>query len=109
MRPGRSVPETSNSVGDRLPWPSPSRTPFSNAAKQESTPSNRSTARASGKPALISVTSLVGSDVDPTAAVVASRRAGEPWFCLEQPDRSGSALAAIGSVHVVEARGAGRF
>ena len=66
-------------------------------------------ARATGKPALASVTAEVGREVDPTAAVVASRRPGEPWFCLEQPDRDRSALAAIGSVHVLEARGADRF
>jgi isochorismate synthase len=66
-------------------------------------------ARATGKPVLASVTAEVGPEVDPTAAAVASRRAGEPWFCLEQPDRGRSALAAIGCVHVFEARGADRF
>jgi salicylate biosynthesis isochorismate synthase len=66
-------------------------------------------ARASGKPALVSVTVGVGPEVDPTAAAVASRRPGEPWFCLEQPDRDRSALAAIGFAHVLEARGADRF
>jgi isochorismate synthase len=66
-------------------------------------------ARAIGKPVLVSVTAAVGPDVDPTAAAVASRRAGEPWFCLEQPDRGRSALAAIGCVHVFEAQGADRF
>jgi salicylate biosynthesis isochorismate synthase len=66
-------------------------------------------ARATGAPTLASVTAEVGSGVDPTAAVVASRRPGEPWFCLEQPDRDGSALAAIGCVRMLEARGAGRF
>ena len=28
----------------------------------------------------------------------ASRRAGEPWFCFEQPDRDGAALATVGRV-----------
>ena len=28
----------------------------------------------------------------------ASRTAGEDWFCFEQPDRDGSALAALGTV-----------
>ena len=50
-------------------------------------------ARASGKPVLVSVTASVDGGLDPTAAAVASRRPGEPWFCLEQPDRDGSALA----------------
>jgi salicylate biosynthesis isochorismate synthase len=66
-------------------------------------------ARASGKPVLASVTASVKQSLDPTAAAVASRRPGEPWFCLEQPDRDGSALAAIGCVRVLEARGADRF
>ncbi len=39
----------------------------------------------------------------------ASRRAGEPWFCLEQPDRDRSALAALGCVAALSASGAGRF
>ena len=66
-------------------------------------------ARSTGKPALASVTTSVDGGLDPTAAAVASRRPGEPWFCLEQPDRDRSALAAIGCVHVLEARGADRF
>src|SRR5205807_1246033 len=51
----------------------------------------------------------VGVEVDPTAVAVLSRRPGEPWFCLEQPDRDGYAVAAIGSVRTLEARGRGRF
>jgi menaquinone-specific isochorismate synthase len=66
-------------------------------------------ARASGKPVLASVTASVDASLDPTAAAVASRRPGEPWFCLEQPDRDGSALAALGCVHVLQGRGADRF
>lgn len=67
-------------------------------------------ARATGRPALASVTASVDSAVDPTAVAVASRRPGEPWFCFEQPDRERFALAAIGGVVVVEdARGPGRF
>jgi salicylate biosynthesis isochorismate synthase/menaquinone-specific isochorismate synthase len=41
--------------------------------------------------------------------VAASRRRGEHWFCLEQPDREGSAIAALGAVRTLEARGRGRF
>ncbi|HLN14612.1 MAG TPA: isochorismate synthase [bacterium] len=66
-------------------------------------------ARATGTPALVSVTGRVDTAVDPTAVAVASRRPGEPWFCLEQPDRDGYALAAIGSVCELEARGPDRF
>src|SRR6478672_7066062 len=47
--------------------------------------------------------------VDPVAAVVASRRAGEPWFCFEQPDRDGQALAALGCVRAIESAGRDRF
>ena len=46
---------------------------------------------------------------DPSAAVFASRRAGDRWFCWEQPDRDGFALAALGSAHEVVSRGPGRF
>src|SRR5436305_10584307 len=66
-------------------------------------------ARSTGAPVLVSVTSLVDGQTDPTAVAAASRRPGEPWFCLEQPDREGSALAAIGSVRAVEAHGPDRF
>src|SRR6185437_1984041 len=66
-------------------------------------------ARTTGTPALVSVTAGVDSSVDPSAVAVASRRPGEPWFCLEQPDRDRCAMAAIGCVRALEARGAGRF
>ena len=66
-------------------------------------------ARATGIPALVSVTGHVDPAVDPTAVAVASRRPGESWFCLEQPDRDGYAVAAIGSVRALEPRGADRF
>lgn len=45
---------------------------------------------------------------DPAATIFASRRVGEPWFCLEQPDR-GVAVAALGSVLKVTAAGPDRF
>jgi len=66
-------------------------------------------ARSSGTPVLVSVTSAVDGNTDPTAVVAASRSPGEPWFVLEQPDRDGSALAAVGSVRALEARGRDRF
>jgi salicylate biosynthesis isochorismate synthase/menaquinone-specific isochorismate synthase len=46
---------------------------------------------------------------DPSAAVFASRLAGDRWFCWEQPDRDGFTIAALGSVHEVASRGIGRF
>ncbi len=66
-------------------------------------------ARATGTPALVSVTARVDPAADPTAVAVASRRGGEAWFCLEQPDRDGSAVAGIGSVRALEAVGPDRF
>jgi salicylate biosynthesis isochorismate synthase/menaquinone-specific isochorismate synthase len=46
---------------------------------------------------------------DPSAAVFGSRRADDRWFCWEQPDRDGFALAALGSAHEVTSRGPDRF
>jgi salicylate biosynthesis isochorismate synthase/menaquinone-specific isochorismate synthase len=66
-------------------------------------------ARATGTPVLTSVTSAVDPAVDPTAVAVASRRPGEHWFAIEQPDREGYAVAGIGCVRALEARGVGRF
>ena len=66
-------------------------------------------ARAEGAPRLASATTLLAEGLDPTAIAAASRRSSEHWFCLEQPDRQGSALAALGCVRVVQARGEDRF
>jgi salicylate biosynthesis isochorismate synthase/menaquinone-specific isochorismate synthase len=57
---------------------------------------------------LVSVTAPVEVD-DPSAAVFASRLAGDRWFCWEQPERDGFAIAALGSAHEVVSRGSGRF
>lgn len=46
---------------------------------------------------------------DVTAAVLASRLASDRWFCWEQPERDGFALAALGSARDVVARGPERF
>ena len=46
---------------------------------------------------------------DPSGVVLPSRRSAEAWFCLEQPDRGGTALAALGSVHELTASGPDRF
>jgi salicylate biosynthesis isochorismate synthase/menaquinone-specific isochorismate synthase len=55
------------------------------------------------------VTVAVDASVDPSAVVAASRRPGEPWFVLEQPDRAASALAALGCAAALEAAGTDRF
>jgi isochorismate synthase len=47
--------------------------------------------------------------VDPSAVICASRRPGESWFCFEQPDRGGAALAGLGQVACLEDSGPDRF
>ena len=59
--------------------------------------------------ALAAVTVALDPRTDPTAVVVASRRAGEPWFVFEQPDRERSALATLGCVKALESQGPDRF
>ncbi len=66
-------------------------------------------ARRRGAGVLASVTVPVDPRVDPAAVAFAARRPGEPWFCLEQPDREGAALAALGRVVALDDRGPGRF
>jgi salicylate biosynthesis isochorismate synthase/menaquinone-specific isochorismate synthase len=56
-----------------------------------------------------SATIRLAEALDPTAVTVASRRPAEHWFCLEQPDRQGWALGALGCVRALEARGEDRF
>ena len=56
---------------------------------------------------VVSVTVPYGC-ADPIATVFASRRAGEPFFCWEQPDRN-LRLAALGRVHEITSRGPDRF
>jgi len=58
---------------------------------------------------LASVTVPLDREVDPTAIVAASRRPGEPWFCLEQPARDRSVIAAVGCARALEAGGPERF
>ena len=66
-------------------------------------------ARRSGRPVLLGLTVRVAANVDPSAVVFASRAAGEDWFCFEQPDREGSAIAALGTVARLQASGTDRF
>jgi isochorismate synthase len=60
-----------------------------------------------GARTLVSVTSPI-DDIDPCAAVFASRLASDRWFCWEEPER-GFALAALGVVEEVASRGPDRF
>jgi salicylate biosynthesis isochorismate synthase/menaquinone-specific isochorismate synthase len=66
-------------------------------------------ARAGGGTVLASVSCKLDATIDPTAAIAASRRAGEPWFCFEQPALDGAAVATAGCVRSIEARGPRRF
>src|SRR4051794_23911230 len=59
--------------------------------------------------ALAAITVALAPQADPSSLVLASRRGGEPYFCFEQPDRDGAALAALGCVEAIEARGPDRF
>ena len=65
-------------------------------------------ARSSGTPVLVSVCSVIRSAPDPSAVVARSRRPDEPWFCFEQPERDGFALAALGQVRTLERAGPDR-
>jgi salicylate biosynthesis isochorismate synthase/menaquinone-specific isochorismate synthase len=65
-------------------------------------------ARATGEPILVSLTAPLPGNSDPTAIAVASRNAGEHWFCFEQPDRDRAAIAALGCVLALEASGENR-
>jgi salicylate biosynthesis isochorismate synthase len=62
-----------------------------------------------GGRALASVTVPVPAGVDLSAAVLAARRPGDRWLCIEQPDRDGYAVCGLGAAAVVEAAGPDRF
>jgi salicylate biosynthesis isochorismate synthase/menaquinone-specific isochorismate synthase len=61
-----------------------------------------------GSGVLASVTFEASAEADPAAVAVAGRMTGEPWFCIDQPER-GFALAAIGSILRLDAEGPERF
>ena len=58
---------------------------------------------------LVGLTRPLAPDADPSAVAFASRRPGEPWFCFEQPDRDGAALATLGEVRRIAATHTHRF
>jgi isochorismate synthase len=66
-------------------------------------------ARRSGHQTLAALTLPLPADLDPSAVVCASRRPGEPWFLLEQPERGSRALAALGEAACMTAAGPERF
>ena len=66
-------------------------------------------ARRGRRRVLASVSAPVPAELDLSAAVLAARRPADRFFCLEQPERDGFALAALGQAALVEAEGAQRF
>ncbi len=66
-------------------------------------------ARSSGEGVLASLSVRLAGHVDPAAVACASRRDGEPWFLMEQPDRGRRAIAALGEALELSANGPGRF
>src|SRR3954462_6728048 len=66
-------------------------------------------ARRAGAEVLMGMTVAVDPAVDPSAVVFASRRAGEDWFCFEQPERDDAALAALGALRRLDGGGPERF
>ena len=59
-------------------------------------------ARRDGEMTPAALTVALAGDADPSAIVLASRAAGEPWHCWEQPDANGAALAGLGAIAVLE-------
>jgi isochorismate synthase len=65
-------------------------------------------AAARGRRTLVSATAEV-EGLDPSAVAFASRLASDRWFCWEQPERDGFAIAGVGSAWEIVSRGADRF
>ena len=66
-------------------------------------------ARRDGRGVIVSIDVPIDPAVDVSAVVLGSRLEGEHFFCLEQPDRGGFALAALGNAVTVEAPASDRF
>ena len=64
-------------------------------------------ARRDQKRAVAAVTVPVPAELDPAGVVLAARRAEDRFFCFEQPDRDGFALAGLGTVVEIAERFAG--
>ena len=66
-------------------------------------------ARRSGAQTLATLSLAADRELDPTAVACRSRRAGEPWFTLEQPERGRVAVAGLGEALELRAAGRERF
>lgn len=104
MRVRRAVPE----VGESRAHPSPWLSEGAQARLRARVAAALRQAR-SGAPVLASVSEQLPGRHDPTAIVVASRTAGQSWFCLEQPARDATAHAGLGAALELEASGPDRF
>jgi isochorismate synthase len=62
-----------------------------------------------GRGSIAAVTVPLPADLDLSAAVLGARRPSDRFFCLEQPERGGFALAGLGAAALIEARGPRRF
>jgi salicylate biosynthesis isochorismate synthase/menaquinone-specific isochorismate synthase len=58
---------------------------------------------------LVSATVELDGEIDPSAIVAGSRLAADRWFCWEQPEAGGFALAGLGTAVEVVGRGPDRF
>ena len=66
-------------------------------------------ARRSGAGSVAALTVPIPAGLDLAAAALAARRTDDRFCCLEQPERDGFVLAALGQAAELEARGRGRF
>jgi len=82
---------------------------IAHARLQERVSEALSAARRSGRPALAAVTVSIPPELDLSAVVLAARRTGDRYACLEQPNRDGFVLAGLGQAAILEASGAKRF
>jgi isochorismate synthase len=62
-----------------------------------------------GRGVVAAITVPIAAELDLSAAVLAARRPEDRFACLEQPERDGQVLAALGQAEVIEARGPNRF
>jgi isochorismate synthase len=58
---------------------------------------------------LVSTTVATDPELDPSALAFGTRLASDRWFCWEQPDRDGFALAGVGTALELVSRGPDRF
>jgi salicylate biosynthesis isochorismate synthase/menaquinone-specific isochorismate synthase len=83
--------------------------PFELSAEARETLTQRIHRASARAPALAALTVKLPADLDLSAAVMRARRPDDRFFCFEQPDRDGFALAGLGCAVALQSRGPGRF